>query len=314
MEYSDTSISFLDIKVVKNEINILTDIFYKTTDTHQYLNFKSCHPTHTKRNIPYNLARRICTIVKDEDTKDQRLAELKNFLNAQNYPEKLVLSAINEARKIPQDILRTTRKKDHDSFLIPFTTTYNPKHRNIFQEAKKNFNIIERDLELQKTIPKSDLLHSRRQPPNLKKLLTKAEFKSTSEKYTVSTCGDPRCGTCPFLKTGPSINFKCGKSFTVNDNMSCKSKNLLYCITCNTCGEEYIGQTGTQLTARMRVHRQQINDPTTRNTPCSEHFDTCAMGKYSVFPFYKLKTESTSMRLAKENYFIKLFSPKLNKL
>ena len=95
--------------------------------------------------------------------------------------------------------------------------------------------------------------------------------------------------------------------------MSCKSKNLLDCIICNNCGEEYIGQTGTQLTARMRVHRQQINDPSIRNTPCSEHFDNCAMGNYQVFPFYKLKTDSTSMRLVKENYFIKLFSPKLNK-
>jgi hypothetical protein len=35
MEYSDTSISFLDIKVVKNEINVLTDIFYKTIGTYQ---------------------------------------------------------------------------------------------------------------------------------------------------------------------------------------------------------------------------------------------------------------------------------------
>lgn len=95
--------------------------------------------------------------------------------------------------------------------------------------------------------------------------------------------------------------------------MSCKSKNLLYCITCNQCGEDYIGQTGTQLTARMRVHRQQINDPSTRNTPCSEHFDRCAKGDYKVFPFYKLKTDSTAMRLVKENYFIKLFPPKLNK-
>ena len=32
-----------------------------------------------------------------------------------------------------------------------------------------------------------------------------------------------------------------------------------------------------------------------------------------IFIFYKLKTDSTSMRLVKENYFIKLFSPKLNK-
>ena len=29
------------------------------TDTKQYLSFYSCHPNHTKRRIPYNLARRI---------------------------------------------------------------------------------------------------------------------------------------------------------------------------------------------------------------------------------------------------------------
>lgn len=93
--------------------------------------------------------------------------------------------------------------------------------------------------------------------------------------------------------------------------MSCKSKNLLYCITCNNCGEDYIGQTGT-----YRPHARPSptdNDPSTRNTPCSEHFDNCARGDYQVFPFYKLKTDSTAMRLVKENYFIKLFSPKLNK-
>ena len=93
--------------------------------------------------------------------------------------------------------------------------------------------------------------------------------------------------------------------------MSCKSKNLLYCIICNNCGEEYIGQTGTQLTARMRVHRQQINDPSIRDIPCSEPFSHCAMGNNQRFPFHKLKSGSTSMRLATENFFIKLFSPKL---
>ena len=313
IEYSDCSIPFLDIMVTKRQTNIITDIFYKATDTHQYLNFKSCHPTHTKRNIPYNLARRICSIVTDENIRNQRLEELNVFLSAQNYPEKLILSAIEEAKKIPQEILRTTRKNVKDPYLIPFVTTYNPKHVNIFQEAMKNFNIIERDQELQQLIHRSDLLQSQRQPPNLKKLLTKAKFNSKPEKYAVTKCGDSRCGTCPYLKTGSSFSFKCGKTFYVNENMSCKSKNLLYCIICNNCGDEYIGQTGTQLTARMRVHRQQINDPSIRNTPCSEHFDNCAMGNYQVFPFYKLKTDSTSMRLVKENYFIKLFSPKLNK-
>lgn len=62
-----------------------------------------------------------------------------------------------------------------------------------------------------------------------------------------------------------------------------------------------------KLTARMRVYRQQINDPSTRNTLCSEHFDRCAKGDYKVFPFFKLKTDYTAMMLVKENYFHKVF-------
>ena len=37
IEYSDCSIPFLDIMVTKRQTNIITDIFYKATDTHQYL-------------------------------------------------------------------------------------------------------------------------------------------------------------------------------------------------------------------------------------------------------------------------------------
>ena len=60
----------------------------------------------------------------------------------------------------------------------------------------------------------------------------------------------------------------------------------------------------------MRVHRQHINDPSIRNIPCSEHFDSCAMGNWEVF-FTLLQTLNrvnvyASMRPVKENYFIKL--------
>ncbi|XP_062579478.1 uncharacterized protein LOC134241451 [Saccostrea cucullata] len=78
-EESTDRIPFLDIMVIKENDVILTDIYYKPTDTHQYLHFNSCHPRHTKRAIPYNLARRICTIVNKETTKIQRLQELKEY-------------------------------------------------------------------------------------------------------------------------------------------------------------------------------------------------------------------------------------------
>ena len=142
IEYSNCSIPFLDIMVIKRQTIIVTYIFYKATDIHQYLNFKSCHSTNTKRGIPYNLAGRICSIVTDVNIRNQRLEELNVFLSAQKYPEKLILSAIEEAKKIPQEILRTTRKNVKDPYLIPFVTTYNPKHVNSFQEAKMICSII----------------------------------------------------------------------------------------------------------------------------------------------------------------------------
>ena len=73
VEYDNVKLPFLDVLVYKQNNKLNTDIFYKATDTNQYLNFNSCHPKHTKTNIPYSLARRICCIVSDADIKTKRL-------------------------------------------------------------------------------------------------------------------------------------------------------------------------------------------------------------------------------------------------
>ena len=71
-------VNFLDFKIIKIHNKLETDIFYKPTDTKQYLNLRSCHPRHVKRGLPYNLARRICTIiiVSNDEVKVKRLEEL----------------------------------------------------------------------------------------------------------------------------------------------------------------------------------------------------------------------------------------------
>ena len=83
-------------------------------------------------------------------------------------------------------------------------------------------------------------------------------------------------------------------------------------MTCTSCVEDYIGQTGNKLADRVRVHKQQIRDPSVRNTPCSEHFDSCANGNFLIFPFYKITEDNEQLRRAKEDFFVKLFQPKLN--
>ena len=50
-------------------------------------------------------------------------------------------------------------------------------------------------------------------------------------------------------------------TFKLNHRFTCDSFNLIYVVICDTCKEEYIGETGegkTKLRDRVRVYRQHI--------------------------------------------------------
>ena len=80
-------LKFLDVSIILHQNGQLeTDIFYKETNSHDYLNYFSHHPQHTKQNIPYNLAKRIIVFVSDEEKMNERLSELKTRLLSYNYP------------------------------------------------------------------------------------------------------------------------------------------------------------------------------------------------------------------------------------
>ena len=77
IEKSRSRLSFLDTLVTIHNRQLHTDIYYKPTDSNQYLLYTSCHPKHTRNSIPYNLARRLKMIVSDENILITRLEELK---------------------------------------------------------------------------------------------------------------------------------------------------------------------------------------------------------------------------------------------
>ena len=72
------------------------------TDTHQYLDFTSNHPRHIKINIPYNLARRICIIVDDKETKNKRLKQLQHMLINRNNSRKIIQTSIDKGKALNQ--------------------------------------------------------------------------------------------------------------------------------------------------------------------------------------------------------------------
>ncbi len=108
---------------------------------------------------------------------------------------------------------------------------------------------------------KFKFIKSKRQPQNLKKLLTKAKFEDSSITPEVKICSRPNCGLCKQLIEGNTFNFNSGKTFTIFESMSCDVKNVIYVMRCNGCRKEYIGETGDFLRKRVTVHNQQIRDP-----------------------------------------------------
>ena len=111
--------------------NIWIDIFYKKTDTRRCVPFNCCHPKQCKNNIPFILARRICTIMENSEVRKERLDELKKVLYSHEYPQNLIQEAIRKATSIPIENLRTS-KAETDSNNLAFVTAFNPNNKNVF--------------------------------------------------------------------------------------------------------------------------------------------------------------------------------------
>ena len=95
-EASCKELPSLDVMIRKDNTHPTTDIRYKPT-AFQYLPYTSSHPRHTKNNIPYNLARRICMIVENQDIRKRRFHDLKQILLRKQYPAEIIDYGVNKA-------------------------------------------------------------------------------------------------------------------------------------------------------------------------------------------------------------------------
>ena len=79
-EYSREKINYLDIQVIVREGKLITDLYVKQTDSHQYLDPSSCHPYHCTKSIPYSRALRINLICLENVFFDLWYNELEEWL------------------------------------------------------------------------------------------------------------------------------------------------------------------------------------------------------------------------------------------
>ncbi|KAL5258979.1 hypothetical protein ACHWQZ_G009446 [Mnemiopsis leidyi] len=313
-ENSETELPFLDVLITIQDTTIETQIYHKKTDSFNYLHFGSNHPWHTKRNIPYSLARRIRGIVSNKGHRIQSYLELRKRLITKKYPRPLIDDALKKAESTPRlTIINSGASKNakEQTNITTLVTTHHPVLDKIGAEiitisARAGLDCLKG----------TKLVHAKRQPPNLKRLLTRTNI-FTKPKKGVIMCNKPRCGLCIHghnnLLEGESIKLKNGKVITANKLINCDSTNLVYCIICPKCSEFYVGECKT-LRARMNLHRNHSNpgNITTPPLKVNQHLKTCADGHFLVFPFHVVHTNHQITREAYEKHFQKVLQPTLH--
>ena len=129
--------------------------------------------------------------------------------------------------------LRSTARKESNTELIPFVSTHNPYNPDIFNVIKANLPVLQKTKKLKKLFPTEKFLKSKRQPLNLKKILTRAKFYDPNGiQYNVSKCNDPRCGLCEYMAIGPQITLKNGQTIVPNADINCKNgmSSNIFCL------------------------------------------------------------------------------------
>ena len=240
MKYSKDQIPFQDILIKRNENAIWMDLYHKLTDTQRCLLFTSSDTNHSKRNMPFSLARRICTIAENNAWKLKNLENLKSDLSKYHYPDSLIKQGFRKAVSMPQKDLQKS-KKPSDKNILPFITTFNPNCPNIYSTIKPLVNCLKNNNV--SGFHNINLMQSKHQPLNLKNALIKVEYGEVlSGTFNRS---DKRCECCNYLLINDHYSFKSVPiSFKLKNRFTCFICNLIYVVICDKYKEEYIGEIG----------------------------------------------------------------------
>ena len=283
-DISDKEVHFLDLTIKLNEDGTLTTSLYsKPTDSHNYLLYNSSHPDHCKSGMPYSQLLRVRRICSEESDFITHSFTMCNHFVRRGYPQEIVENALIKAfQKNRIDLLSDntsdSNKVEDNLFVI---TTYQPEFTAVRDTIKSNWGFLTRSNNT-KYLHDKKIIFGHRRSKNLKELLTKAKIeyppkaKKSQPNILVAhsnPCKTKNCRYCPRINRSGRILSKFTKrTYSSKIRVDCKSNNLIYCITCNQCGIQYVGQTKRRLMDRFQGHFYKISTKDTDDA-VGRHFN-----------------------------------------
>ncbi len=192
---------------------------------------------------------------------------MKYHFLRRGYPPDILDEAFTKAYNFSIEEAREIKDKDVEEdnqlFMI---TTHHPGDRTLQNIISKNWEVLKRS-STTKHLGETRVVFGSRRPKNLRDHLVSAKvpqaeyIKRDKPCCTdVNRCNTKQCRYCPLLDhSGRITSTSTGRTYKCKRNVSCKSMNLVYCITCKYCQKQYVGQTGGTLMDRSKAHFGMIN-------------------------------------------------------
>ena len=270
-DISQTKINFLDVEVtVDPHGDLQTSLYRKPTDTYCYLHYRSFHPTHQKKAIPYSQFIRVRRICSDKRLFFKFTDEMIAALSARIYPMKLLIEARKKASQTDRSTLLNPTTRPITEKNIPLIVTFDPLHSHI----SSSLNTVKFLLENVRPPLNARPMLTFRRNNNLKNFLVRSKLGQPATPRGTNPCGKPRCETCDHLFNTTKVkSHSNSKYFRVMCNATCRTTDVIYLIQCSLCGLQYVGQTNNPLHTRFQQHMRDVKLKDL-NKPVALHFNS----------------------------------------
>ena len=102
----------------------------------------------------------------------------KFCLVKEGYPSGIVDNGIKKANRIPMEELRQPKQNSSITQTFAFVTTCNPRNPDIFQVTRNTTSHLDASPKMKRANANVELINSKRQLPNIKQMLFRANFTS----------------------------------------------------------------------------------------------------------------------------------------
>ena len=210
-------------------------------------------------------------------------------------------------QSLPKETLEEKLKTTES--VIPFTVKYNPSLPEIGRIIHKYWSL----LNLSKNNCVKEIFCSSKptvafnRPKNLQDFLVSSDLKSNRfAEFKSQGCNSKRCSHCNSIAHSQTFtSTSTGETFTMRHNTNCKSKNVVYLITCSQCQTQYV-ETRQPVFRRMNSHRFDINNFTDPafSSLVEAHFNgnNNSIQNFTFMPIGIVKNDMD--RLYKETFWI----------